>query len=401
MAQIEAYLKRKFSEMQGEWLEDIFDLYEFVPNEELKKIFAIYHTQLNRAFSDINSRIKRVYDDEGNVIYKGGYFHAGDSREYLSLIDEIEELKSKLSSTEYAFRISEDSYDDVIRRSKRFIVKYNGSAIPEGFEPINIIEFSPVFTISKSVSIVREEKKVIANLQFIGEGSYAQVFKYIDTYYDCLVVIKRARPELDNKEMVRFRQEFDVLKSLNSPYVVEVYGYDEERKQYSMEYLDETIFDYIRRVNDKLSLEERKRIIAQVCRGFKYIHEKNLLHRDISLKNVFIKHYEDVNVIKLADFGLVKVPDSTLTSQASEIKGSLNDSDLINVGFDSYEMCHEIFALTRLCYYILTGRTNIDKQKEGRIKQFWYKGTNPNKAERYKNVDELYSFVQGITEDNK
>ena len=121
MAQIEAYLRRKFSEMQGEWLEDIFDLYEFVPNEELKKIFAIYHTQLNRAFSDINSRIKRAYDDEGNVIYMGGYFHAGDSREYLNLIDGIEELKSKLSSTEYAFRISDDSYDDVIRRSKRFM----------------------------------------------------------------------------------------------------------------------------------------------------------------------------------------------------------------------------------------------------------------------------------------
>ena len=84
----------------------------------------------------------------------------------------------------------------------------------------------------------------------------------------------------------------------------------------------------------------------------------------------------------------------------SDKKGSLNDPDLINVGFVNYEMCHETFALTWLCFYILTGKQNYDRQKEGTIKQFWEKGTNPNKAKRFAPVDELWNAVQAITVEN-
>ena len=133
-----------------------------------------------------------------------------------------------------------------------------------------------------------------------------------------------------------------------------------------MECMDETIYKFIQQNNGQLSLSSRKKIIAQICKGFSYIHSKNLLHRDISLTNVFIKHYDDVDVVKIGDFGLVKIPESNLTSLQSEIKGSLNDPDLVNVGFGNYEIRHETFALTRLCYFILTGRTNIERQKDGK-----------------------------------
>lgn len=132
-----------------------------------------------------------------------------------------------------------------------------------------------------------------------------------------------------------------------------------------------------------------------------YIHSKGILHRDISLTNVFIKHYDDTDVVKIGDFGLVKIPNSTLTSLQSEIKGSLNDSDLVNVGFANYAMCHETFALTRLCYFILTGRTNISKQKDGAIKRFWDKGTNPDKTKRFQAVEEIITAIRQITEENK
>ena len=39
-------------------------------------------------------------------------------------------------------------------------------------------------------------------------------------------------------------------------------------------------------------------------------------------------------------------------------------------------------------------------QKEGTIKQFWEKGTNPNKAKRFAPVDELWNAVQAITVEN-
>ena len=64
-------------------------------------------------------------------------------------------------------------------------------------------------------------------------------------------------------------------------------------------------------------------------------------------------------------------------------------------------MCHETYALTWLCFYIMTGKTNVTKQKDSMIKQFWEKGTSTNRADRFQNVVELLSFVQKITEENK
>lgn len=401
MSQLDSYLKRIYSEYNLNYLEDYYDMYSFVPNEYLRKILAAFHSNLNNWFSVINDDLRTSYDENGNLVYIGGYFHAQDSRDYLALLQKIDTLYRKLNSSQYAFRFCNNEYEDAIRRTKRFVLKSGGSTIPEGFMAIEIEDLNPIFELIDGVSIGNDEKKIYANLKMVGEGFYAKVFSYTDPNYDMPVILKRAKPTLDNKELTRFKQEFQILKSLHSPYIIVAYAYNDATNEYTMEYMDETIYKYILRENHALTLKERKNIIAQICKGLKYIHSKKLLHRDISLVNVFIKHYDDVNVIKLGDFGLVKNPENTLTSLQSEIKGSLNDPDLVNVGFGNYEIRHETFALTRLCYFILTGRTNINKQKASAIREFWLKGTNTDINERFVSVDELYEAVCAINEPNR
>lgn len=400
VAQLDSYLKRIYSEYNMSYLEDYYDIYSFVPNEDLRMILAAFHTNLNKWIAVMNGDIRTTYDEDDKLIYSGGYFHAQDSRDYLALIEKIDALRSKLKSSEYEFRLCKDEYDDFIRRTRRFVVKSGGSTIPEGFEPVEIEDLNPVFELVSGVAITSENKKIYASMKSVGEGSYAKVFSYMDPTYNIPIILKRALPSLDNKEIKRFEQEFKILKSLHSPYIVEAYAYNESTNEYTMEYMDETLYDYILRNNTSLSLKERKGIIAQICKGLEYIHGKGILHRDISLVNIFVKHYEDVNVIKLGDFGLVKNPENTLTSLQTEIKGSLNDPDLVNVGFTNYEIRHEAFALTRLCYFVLTGRTNVSKQKDGAIKDFWRKGTNTDINERFKSVNELYTAICQITESN-
>lgn len=166
------------------------------------------------------------------------------------------------------------------------------------------------------------------------------MYSYIDPNYNIKIALKRAL-KLSPKELERFKKEFETLKELNSPYIVKVYSYEEKKHEYIMECMDENVYDYIRKNNSKFYLEYRKNIIRQICKGLSYIHNKSLLHRDISLTNVFVKKYDDITVVKIGDFGLVKLPNSTLTSSGTEFKGSLNDPDLINIGFDKYEMIHE------------------------------------------------------------
>lgn len=97
--------------------------------------------------------------------------------------------------------------------------------------------------------------------------------------------------------------------------------------------------------------------IGQIFNAFIYIHKKELLHRDISYHNILIHHFdEEWTVIKVSDFGLVKTPESSLTSIESSVKGSLNDPDLIKVGFANYEVRHEIYALTQVVNFLLCGK---------------------------------------------
>ncbi|GLC88759.1 hypothetical protein LYSBPC_18860 [Lysinibacillus piscis] len=120
------------------------------------------------------------------------------------------------------------------------------------------------------------------------------------------------------------------MQKMHSPYIVEVYRYNNDKNEYIMECMDYTLYEYILKNNDPLSTLQRKNICFQVLKAVKYIHSKGYLHRDISPYNALLIRYEDVIVAKISDFGLVKIPELELTSLNSDIKGSFNDSSLHN-----------------------------------------------------------------------
>lgn len=111
-----------------------------------------------------------------------------------------------------------------------------------------------------------------------------------------------------------------------------------------------------------------------------------------------MKEYDDLVIAKIADFGLVKIPDSDLTSVNTEFKGYFNDPSLITEGFNNYSILHETFALTRLLYFVLTGKTNIDNISSQSLKTFVLKGLNSSKNLRFQNLNELQNEYKTIQE---
>lgn len=47
-----------------------------------------------------------------------------------------------------------------------------------------------------------------------------------------MFALKRAKKDLTGKELSRFKLEFDMMKNLKSPYIVEVFKYDEKKNGY-------------------------------------------------------------------------------------------------------------------------------------------------------------------------
>lgn len=307
------------------------------------------------------------------------HFWAEPSRALIRAIQISTGLQRVLKNSTYAFTF-DSYYQSVIEESQRFLSGSGGSELPPHMKKIDLYYTLPIFLPQNSINIgFGSEKLTYAELKLIGEGSYAQVFKYKDAFYNKRFAIKRAKKDLNAKELERFKREFEQISALNSPYIIDVYRYDDINNEYIMELMDCSLDKYIEKHNTAMDIGERKNIINQILRVFQYIHSKDLLHRDISPKNILLRLYEDVIVVKISDFGLVKIPDSQLTTVNADFKGYFNDPSLIVDGFDKYSMVHETYALTRLIYYVMTGKTNLSDINGSNMCAFVTKGLSADK----------------------
>lgn len=380
------YVEMQYRELQARGLNNEFeDLYQGVEYKKLRDILSTLHYELTSLFRTMNERLPTT-DYEA-------HFWADPSRDLIFIIEMTIGLFNALKGTKYAFEI-DSYYDDIIRKCRDFLCSSGGSTLPKNMAKIELYYVQPIFKISASIVVDNVNASCSYEMKQIGEGSYANVYRYKDTFYNCYFVVKRAKKDLSDKELERFKREFEEMNEFSSPYILDVYRYNDDKNEYIMEYMDFTLDSYIAKNNDKLTIAQRKGLLLQVLRAFEYIHSKQRLHRDISPKNILIKNYDDVPVIKISDFGLVKIPDSNLTTVNTECKGYFNDQALVLDGFDTYNILHETYALTRIVAYIMTGKTNVDKIKDKALLEFVQKGLNVSKKERFKNVSEMIDAVR-------
>lgn len=386
---IENYIESQYRELLScsQINAEYSDLYKSFRNQKLREILMTLHHDLVGLFRTMNERLPTGEHE--------AHFWAEPSRDLIKRIEIIFSLVSSLKETPLAFQI-DPYYLDLLTRCRDFLSSSGGSSLPPNMAKVELYYTLPIFLPLSSITISHKQQDFTFELKLIGSGSYANVYKYKDTFYNRPFILKRAKKELTDKEVARFKREFDVMNDLSSPYILEVYCYNPDKNEYIMEYMDYTLDGYIAAHNSTLTIVQRKGIAQQILRAFDYLHSKGHLHRDISPKNILIKEYDDTLVVKLSDFGLVKIPDSTLTTVNTEFKGYFNDPALVVEGFNTYGIVHETYALTRVIYFVMTGKTNTEKITNQNLRAFVEKGLNPDKIKRFQNIRDMISAFKAI-----
>lgn len=367
------YLEKLATELKTEEKYDssYLVLYEDDHNHDLAMIFSSFHNWINGMFNYMNSRIEY------------GRFTADPSREAIELFKKLKVVLGVLNKQ----KIELDTYyGGLIKNINKFISSSYGSDIPKDFKMINIEEINPIFLMKNTLKVSNSSNVPLVK---IGEGSYAEIFEYYDKFYDEFFIVKKAKEDLTEKELIRFKREFEVTKNLKSPFIIKPYTFNEENKEYIMEKADGTLSEYI----EEFKLYGKKvKFIFQLIHVFDFIHTQKKYHRDISLNNILIKEYDGTFMIKISDFGLVKEFDSHLTSKNSEAKGTIIDPCLEERGFQNYDLENEIYSLTCIVAMIIIDENNINEVRKSdipEIKQLLRKGCSLREEREFKNLNSL------------
>lgn len=180
-------------------------------------------------------------------------------------------------------------------------------------------------------------------LSCIGKGRYSVCF-LAQNHEGRQVVLKRLRPRMLKKNKHANHYEAVILSGLSHPAVPELLGVINNRKgyYYVLEYKEGlTLEQWLFEKKKVFTSEEIYRIGLQIFEVLEYLHERGVVHGDISVANVTY----DGEKISLLDFGLSRYEDG------KNIRFSLDHARAANI-------------LLYLLYSGYTGKGNLSWNEE-------------------------------------
>ncbi|KAG6506274.1 hypothetical protein ZIOFF_031596 [Zingiber officinale] len=155
----------------------------------------------------------------------------------------------------------------------------------------------------------------------VASGSHGDL--YHGMYHSQDVAIKVLKPELVNVEMQReFAQEVFIMRKVRHKNVLRFFGACTRPPTLCIvtEFMSRgSVYDYLHKHKGLFKLPTLLRVAIDVSKGMNYLHQNNIIHRDLKAANLLMDENEASDIlnnlsvgcfgliVKVADFGVARV----------------------------------------------------------------------------------------------
>ena len=254
----------------------------------------------------------------------------------------------------------------------------------------DVMEF-PNQEVSSKYSIIRK----------LGQGGFSQVYLCSCKQTIQQVALKVIKKDLDMKNAKKQdipSKEVSIMRKLDHPYILKLFQAHEDFNTVyvSLEYASGgDLRKFLRRKSGLFNEKILAKVMYQVLMGLNYLHQKNIVHRDIKAENIYVVSEEGLH-IKLGDFGYSDY--KTTSKPFHEICGTTQYL-APEIFTKSYTEKVDLWSAGVLLFILSTGKTpykvkNIDILME-LIKTNPLSSTN---SELRNYSPEFLSFISGLLE---
>ena len=224
------------------------------------------------------------------------------------------------------------------------------------------------------------KKNSYRKIKTLGEGSFGKVLlvekinplDQNDSNYFAIKISRRFErvsnkenldiPKNQKPKEINFIElrEITIMKKIKHPNVVNLIEYCFPKKDREiwilMEYIKTDLrkFLYVNRENKNVMQEKFfKKICYQILKGVNYLHESNIMHRDLKLENIL--YDEEKEICKISDFGLSRQFDYDENTQYTDVGTFPYKPPEVILGLSHYSTAFDIWSLGCIFIEMCTG----------------------------------------------
>ncbi|CAN1175817.1 Serine/threonine-protein kinase STY17 [Linum perenne] len=149
------------------------------------------------------------------------------------------------------------------------------------------------------------DQRLLKHEEKIASGSYGDLYRGVYLGQDVAIKVLRSE-HLNSSQVDEFSHEVAILREVQHINVVQFVGACTEYPNLCIvtEYMPGgSLYDYLHKNHDSLKLSQLLKFAIDVSKGMEYLHQNNIIHRDLKTANLLM---DADNVVKVADFGIAR-----------------------------------------------------------------------------------------------